>query len=468
LNTAQVSALATTQVRSLTTEQIVAIETTDLKAMTTAQVAAFNTAQVASFGTDQIAVLTTAQVVAFTTTNIAALTSTEVAAFETTAIRALTTAQVAALNTEAVSVLDTADIASMTTASVRAFTTVQIAALNTDAVAALTTAQIHELTTTQMQAFTTDQIVALETTDLAALSMTQSVAFTSTQIGAMSAAQVDALISASPIVLDLNGDGVRTTSAGQGNSFDLNATGSAAKHGWTSSGDGLLVMDRNHDGTINNGTELFGTGTVLANGQRAGDGYSALRELDSDHDGKITAADANFKELQVWVDGNGDGITDGGELKTLASLGIIELDLGAKTGTEIDNGNLLGLVSGYKTSDGATHDMADVWFSKEVANSTLTAASFTGDDANQHTTVQVAAAAGASNAQSEDGKPANPLGVTAHDLLSDRGEDLLAGQADPNTSNTTLEVASVTHHDLPLVQVDHTQLVDDKQNNLLI
>ena len=97
------------------------------------------------------------------------------------------------------------------------------------------------------------------TTDLAAMSMTQAVSFTGAQVGAMSTSQLDVLLATSPIVLDLNGDGVHTTSAAQGVSFDLNATGHAHQVGWVSSQDGLLVMDRNHDGQINNGTELFGT-----------------------------------------------------------------------------------------------------------------------------------------------------------------------------------------------------------------
>ena len=55
-------------------------------------------------------------------------------------------------------------------------------------------------------------------------------------------------------------------------------------------GDGLLVMDRNHDGVINNGSELFGVGTVLANGKHAKDGYVAMAEQDSNHDGKLDKA----------------------------------------------------------------------------------------------------------------------------------------------------------------------------------
>ena len=81
--------------------------------------------------------------------------------------------------------------------------------------------------TAALQAFTTDQIVALETQDLAALTMTQSTAFTGSQISAMTAEQIDSLLATSPIVLDLDGNGVSTLAASAGVHFDINATGNA-------------------------------------------------------------------------------------------------------------------------------------------------------------------------------------------------------------------------------------------------
>ena len=198
--------------------------------------------------------------------------------------------------------------------------------------------------------------------------MTQVDSFTTTDIQVMSGGQLDAFWLASPIVLDLDGHGIRTTAAAQGVQFDLNATGPASKVGWVSAGEGLLVMDRNHDGKINDGSELFGVATKDANGQRAGNGYAAMALEDSNHDGRLTAADKNFNELKVWVDANHDGKTDKGELHALADFGIVEVDLHATKGTEVDHGNLLGLVSSYKTGDGAHHAMADVWFAKDASH----------------------------------------------------------------------------------------------------
>ena len=120
--------------------------------------------------------------------------------------------------------------------------------------------------------------------------------------------------------------------------------------GWVAGGDGLLVMDRNHDGAINDGLELFGEGTTLANGTKATNGYAALAEMDSNGDGHITSADArSFTELMVWVDGNSDGVSDASELRSLTSLGITDLNLHAQGDGTISNGNIVGLASSYTT-----------------------------------------------------------------------------------------------------------------------
>jgi len=68
--------------------------------------------------------------------------------------------------------------------------------------------------------------------------------------------------------------------------------------------------------------------------------------------------------LKVWVDANHDGKTDLGELKGLVDMGITSLDLNYATSDRIDHGNAVAMVSGYETADGATHEMADVWFAQ--------------------------------------------------------------------------------------------------------
>jgi hypothetical protein len=163
-------------------------------------------------------------------------------------------------------------------------------------------------------------------------------------------------------VLDLNGDGVKTLGISAGTRFDLFDQGYATHTGWVAPTDGLLVLDRNGDGQINSGGELFGSSTTLASGQRAVDGYQALAELDSNGDGWITHNDSRWTELRVWTDANSDGVSHAAELQSLDDLGITQLDLGARSVSLNDNGNWIGLESGYRTADGASHAMADVWF----------------------------------------------------------------------------------------------------------
>jgi hypothetical protein len=183
-------------------------------------------------------------------------------------------------------------------------------------------------------------------------------------------AQLDAL-AATPVVLDLNGDGVHTTSAANGVNFDLEANGTVNKVGWVDTNDGLLALDRNGDGLINNGAELFGSATQTATGT-ADNGFAAMASMDSNHDGILSNLDLNFDKLKVWVDANHDGISQAGELKGLADYHIASINLNAQAGTLTDNGNLLGLTSSYTTTDGSQHAVADVWFAKDHAATTGT------------------------------------------------------------------------------------------------
>lgn len=94
----------------------------------------------------------------------------------------------------------------------------------------------------------------------------------------------------SPIVIDLDGDGIETKKVGSAY-FDLNNDGLSERSGWVSPDDGLLVHDRNGDGRISNGAELFGNHSILNNGKTAGNGFQALAEYDNNGDGLINADD---------------------------------------------------------------------------------------------------------------------------------------------------------------------------------
>ena len=168
-----------------------------------------------------------------------------------------------------------------------------------------------------------------------------------------------------PMILDLDGDGIETMAAGQyqGALFDHNKDGIRTATGWVKPDDGLLALDRNGDGIINNGGELFGDSTLLADGSRAAHGYAALAELDSNGDGKVDAADEKFADLRVWRDLNSDGISTASELFTLEELGIASLDTAYKnTHTGLAGGNTLVQQGSFTKADGSSGQMGDVNF----------------------------------------------------------------------------------------------------------
>ena len=164
-----------------------------------------------------------------------------------------------------------------------------------------------------------------------------------------------------PLILDLNNDGVRTLGTDAGVQFDLTGLGRLASVGWSSPEDGFLVRDMNDDGLINDGTEMFGEATVLANGERAQDGFEALSDLDTNQDAVVDNQDEAFNSLAIWRDANTDGVTDAGELLTLAQHGIESLNLSYTESDRVDNGNQLRLVSSFTKTDGSQHEMVDVW-----------------------------------------------------------------------------------------------------------
>ena len=197
-------------------------------------------------------------------------------------------------------------------------------------------------------------------------------AFDTADVQAMSSAQLAALLSVTPLVLDLDGNGVGTQPAGQGAVFDLTGTGTATPVGWVAGGDGLLAMDRNGDGRIGDGRELFGTVTPLPDGRPAGNGYAALAALDANGDNRVDAVDPAFAELRVWIDANHNGVSDPGELRSLVSAGIASLSLEHVAADRQDHGNTVGLVGHYTTTDGRSAEMADIWFERRLPEAPTT------------------------------------------------------------------------------------------------
>ena len=180
----------------------------------------------------------------------------------------------------------------------------------------------------------------------------------------------DAPRTSSPIIFDLNGDGVTTVAKDSDIiRFDLDNNGFAERTGWVNKYDGLLVRDLNGNGRIDNGGELFGNYTKLANGQMAANGFEALNDLDDNQDGQITAADTAWKTLRIWQDTNQDAHSAKGELSTLDELGITSISTKYQNSTEIDTaGNAHKQISSARRSDGSSIAVSDVWFTTHLAD----------------------------------------------------------------------------------------------------
>ncbi|WP_122257040.1 calcium-binding protein [Pseudomonas syringae] len=178
----------------------------------------------------------------------------------------------------------------------------------------------------------------------------------------------------SPLILDLDGDGVETISAKSSVYFDHDGNGFSENSGWVGKDDGLLVWDKNKDGKINQGVELFGNNTVGSSGHKAANGFLALADLDENQDGVFDIKDFAYAELNVWVDKNSDGIVDTDELLTLEQAGVKSISLSYAEPGKVDangdvpsgvidaNGNEHRQIGSYTRTDGSVAAIEDVWF----------------------------------------------------------------------------------------------------------
>lgn len=130
----------------------------------------------------------------------------------------------------------------------------------------------------------------------------------------------------SPILIDLDSNtaSYNLTSVDDGVLFDLNADGVHDRVAWTEANTNVafVALDRNGNGLIDNGSELFGNNTVMSNGRVAPNGFEALRDLDGNRDRQIDAADSVYAQLLAWIDRNHDGQSDASELRPLSEVGV--------------------------------------------------------------------------------------------------------------------------------------------------
>ena len=173
------------------------------------------------------------------------------------------------------------------------------------------------------------------------------------------------LVNTDPLVIDLNGDGVGLVDADNGVQFDTDNDGELEQTGWADSNDGLLTIDVNGDGIINDMSEVVSAHLDhpdLADSDMPQSSLEVLALFDDNDDGVIDSQDSIFDQLSIWQDANQNGITDEGELLGLAERGITSIQLDYDSTKEDVNGNTV-LKGGTVTfEDGSQSDWNEVAF----------------------------------------------------------------------------------------------------------
>ena len=181
---------------------------------------------------------------------------------------------------------------------------------------------------------------------------------------------------ASPIVIDLDGNGFRFGDEGVGVYFDLLANGNPLHMQWVNPGgdDAFLVLDHNGNGIVDDGSELFGDGTrmLLENHRLAPNGFVGLAQYDNpalggNDDGYISEADTVWNDLSLWLDFDGDGVCTAGEMASMDDFGLVRLNTIPRETRHYDlSGNWLRFFASALTADYQPgfrrRTMVDVYF----------------------------------------------------------------------------------------------------------
>ncbi len=181
------------------------------------------------------------------------------------------------------------------------------------------------------------------------------------------------LDSGSPVILDLGGNGFHLVGFENGVSFDINGDHVKERIGWTrpDADDAFLVLDRNQNGQVDDGRELFGNFTSQL-ASYSPNGFQALAMFDrpalgGNGDSKLTAADLIFSELRLWLDANQDGVSAPGELSSLDAWGVVEIDLDYKESRRRDaEGNEFRYRAHTTFADGKKKFAYDVFFTRQT------------------------------------------------------------------------------------------------------
>jgi Ca2+-binding RTX toxin-like protein len=171
-----------------------------------------------------------------------------------------------------------------------------------------------------------------------------------------------------PIVLDLDGNGIDLVNIGASTAkFDMNNDGTRDQVGWVGPNDGILALDRNGNGTIDNGTEI----SFIDDTEGAVSDLEGLRAYDTNGDGFLDAGDERFSKFQIWRDANQDGVSQADELSSLTDVGITSINLQLQlTGNDPTDAtdNVIYSTTEFQKADGTTGTAGDVFLTYELTH----------------------------------------------------------------------------------------------------
>ena len=178
----------------------------------------------------------------------------------------------------------------------------------------------------------------------------------------------------SPVTIEFANKALHYTSAEDGVDFDLSSRGVKDRIGWTQAGSESAFLIRGF--SVTNGEQLWGNLNQQAPAIRDGEsdnGFRALRLYDTNGDLRITNADPIFTELALWFDRNHNGISEAGEVESLAQRGIVGISLDYLTvGKKDQYGNLYRQRAKVQLEDGSTRWATDVYPAQAPTISTTT------------------------------------------------------------------------------------------------
>jgi len=180
-----------------------------------------------------------------------------------------------------------------------------------------------------------------------------------------------------PLILDIDGDGIHALGLTAGIHFDYDGNGFKELTGWVAPGDGMLMLDRDTDGILGNGSELFGDFTPLANGMNALNGFQALAQYDANGDGKIDASDPVWSQLKVWQhDPEATDLGDpdsSGILSTLDEIGIKAIYLDSTIINRTDDAGNTEIRSGhFEWTDNRQSTISEYRLQRDTSNAIAT------------------------------------------------------------------------------------------------